>query len=248
MAGQDLKSWTLPLESPHLKLRQNVWADPEAESSRATDAVGGNVSNTETDDFFNDGVREGSPSAKFKEVGDSVKGEVVDKYMIDYVPFGKKDPEIDERTGQVVKQLAIVLQTDLRDWEGVSKVPVDADGNKLDGSKDTGKRAIYCRKGTNIYSALAKSISAALPAGEKPGAHPKVGGKFGVQFFEEEDTGKGNPLKKFRAKYEAPAAAPKGDEWFDEGASAGGDEPKQDKVADEVKAAKASVADDEPPF
>lgn len=198
----------------------------------------------DTQGWFDEANREGSPSAKFNEVGDSVKGEVVDKYLIDYVPFGKKDPEVDERTGKIVKQLVVVMQTELRDWEGVSKVPTDSDGNKLPASKDTGRRAIYARKGTNIYSALGKAITT---AGVKD---LEVGGKFGIQFFEEEDTGKGNPLKKFRAKYEAPAKKAGGDEWFDEGgetATKPADTDLQDTV-NKVDEAKKSVADEEPPF
>jgi hypothetical protein len=206
------------------------------------------VSN-ETDGFLDDGVREMSPSAKFSDIGDSVKGEVVDKYTVEYIPFGKKDVEIDDRTGEPVKQLVVVLQTDQRDWEGVSKVPVDKDsGVKLPGSKDTGRRAVYARKGTNIYSALAKSVAATLPAGEKPGRHPLIGSKFGIQFFEEEDTGKGNPLKKFRAKYELPVSTG-GDTWFDEGASS--EEPADGNPAkDDIPASKPakSLADEEPPF
>lgn len=212
------------------------------------------MSDNETDGFFDDGVREGSPSAKFSEVGDSVKGEIVDKYSMDYIPFGKKEVLVDERTGQPVKQLVIVLQTELRDWEGVSKVPTDADGNKLPADKDTGRRAIYARKGTNIYSALAKSIAAALPAGEKPGKHPLIGGTFGVQFYDSEDTGKGNDLKKFRAKYVAPVKTAGGDSFFDEGVP--GEAPAKSKAqkdteADATKVSdepKKSVADEEPPF
>lgn len=202
----------------------------------------------ETTGWFDEANREGSPSAKFNEVGDSVKGEVVDKYLIDYVPFGKKDPEIDEKTGKVVKQLVVVMQTELRDWEGVSKVPTDQDGNKRPVEQDTGRRAIYARKGTNIYSALGKALK------EADVKDLEVGGKFGVQFFEEEDTGKGNPLKKFRAKYTAPVAKSGDDGWFDGDAKTEtpASETKSEKVADKVKetkeATKKSLADEEPPF
>lgn len=202
------------------------------------------MSNTdETAGWFDEAGREGSPSAKFKEVGDSVKGEVVDKYKIDYVPFGKKDPELDERTGEPVQQLVVVMQTDLRDWEGVAKVPTDTDGVKLPGEKDTGRRAIYARKGTNIYSALGKAIFA---AGAKD---LEIGGKFGVQFFEEEDTGKGNPLKKFRAKYEVPVAkAAANDEWFDEDKPATKPAAASKKAAPKPDEATSPAGDEEPPF
>jgi hypothetical protein len=171
-----------------------------------------------------------------------VKGEVVDKYVVDYVPFGKKDPEIDERTGKPVQQLVVVLQTEIRNYEDhpKGKIPKDQDGNPRSPESDNGRRAIYLRKGTNIYSALAKAVAATLPAGEKPGAHPKVGGTIGMQFFEDEDTGKGNPLKKFRGKYVPPAASAEGDSFFDDAPA-----KSESKVQDEPK---KSVADEEPPF
>lgn len=213
------------------------------------------MSDNETDGFLDDGVREGANGARFDEVGDSVKGEIIDKFVIDYVPFGKKEPEIDERTGQVVKQLVVVLQTEYRNWEDFpkNKIPKDADGVALPGDKDTGRRAIYARKGTNIYSALAKAVAAALPAGEKPGAHPKVGGQIGMQFFEDEDTGKGNNLKKFRGKYVVPAAKAESDDFFEDEAPAKTQAQKDTdadaaKVSDKPAAAKNSVAAEEPPF
>lgn len=192
----------------------------------------------ETAGWFDEANREGSPSAKFKTVGDSVVGEVVDKYLLDYVPFGKKEPEIDERTGKPVKQLAVVLQTELRNWEGVSKIPTDRDGTELSPDKDKGRRAIYARKGTNIYSALGKAL------GEAGAKDLELGGKFGVQFFEEEDTNKGNPLKKFRAKYTPPAPKAAADDWFD-----GDTKPDTPASKPQDAPAKATtVADEEPPF
>ena len=197
----------------------------------------------ETDGFLDDGAREGAVGVRFAEVGDSVVGEVIDKFVRDYIPFGKKEPEIDERTGKPVKQLVLILQTELRNWEG-AKHPVDADGNKVDPAKDTGRRALYLPKGKNIYAAAAKAVAAALPAGEKPGAHPMIGSRVGMQFFESEDTGKGNELKKFRGKYTLPAAKKADDGFFDD-APAG-----ESKATSETPAAssKASVADEEPPF
>lgn len=203
------------------------------------------MSDETTDGFLDDGVREGAAGARFDEVGDSVLGEIVDKYIVDYVPFGKKDPEIDERTGQPVKQLVVVLQTETRNWEDhpKAKIPKDQDGNPRSAESDNGRRAIYARKGTNIYSALAKAVAAGLEPGQKPGKHPLVGGKIGMQFFEDEDTGKGNNLKKFRGKYVPPAAAEATDAFFDE---APAKSEKQDKVQDAP--AKKTVADEEPPF
>lgn len=186
--------------------------------------------------FFDQANRTSAPSAKFAEVGDAVAGDVVDQYLIDYVPFGKKDPLLDDDS-KPVKQLAIVLQTDLRDWEAVSKVPVDEDGNKKDPKLDKGLRAVYARPGTNIYSAIGKAL------GEAEAKNLAEGGRLGVQFYEEEDTGKGNPLKKFRAKYRKPAA---GSDMFKDEAKAKTENESKGEAKSETTV--KSVADDEQPF
>lgn len=205
------------------------------------------MSNDNTDGWFDDSeMRAGAPSAKFKELGDSVVGEVVDKYKIDYVKVGEKEPELD-KDGEVVKQLVIVLQTDQRNWEGVSKIPVDKDGNAKAASEDDGRRAVYARKWTNIYAALGASIRDSKV--DNPSQHPALGGKFGIQFFEEEDTGKPSKLKKFRAKYTPPAPKAKDDGWFDGDKS---ETPADTNLADTVdkvdKAKAATTITDEPPF
>ena len=163
------------------------------------------MGNTDAKGFFDDANREGSPSALLKQKGHVVKGQILDMYKIDYVPFNKKEVEKD-RNGDNVKQLVIVLQTEHRDFDSVAKHPVDAEGKKLPADKDTGRRAVYARPGTNIYSAIGKAVVA---AGAKD---PLIGGKLAVQLYDQEDTGKGNPLNKFRAKYEAPAVTVD-DEW-----------------------------------
>lgn len=197
------------------------------------------MTNDNTEGWFDDSEKKaGAPSAKFKEIGDKVVGEVVDKYLIDYIKVGEKEPETDD-DGKVIKQLVIVLQTDLRNWEGVAKIPADKDGKQKDAKEDTGLRAVYARKWTNIYAALGASIRDAKV--EKPSLHPQVGGKFGVQFFKEEDTGKPSPLKHFRAQYTPPAPKAADDGWFD------GDAKAESKpAASEAKATK--VAEEEPPF
>jgi hypothetical protein len=186
------------------------------------------VSNDSTDGFFDETGRNIGPygSADFKKMGASYKGELIEKFKIDYVKVGEKDPEKD-RDGNVIKQLVLVLRTDLRDWEGVSKTPTDKDGKKVPNDQDTGLRAIYARPFTNIFAAIREAI---LATGvEKPGSHPLVGGKVAVQYFKDEDTGKPSPLKHFRAKYEPPVETKKDDDqdWGDPGGSSAiaADEP-----------------------
>jgi hypothetical protein len=68
---------------------------------------------------------------------------------------------------------------------------------------DTGNgemAAIYPKKGSTQAQAIAEAIK---EAGQ---SRLEVGATLGVKFSGEKDTGKGNPLKLFKAQYEAPKA------------------------------------------
>ena len=140
----------------------------------------------------------GAPTANLKAIGDFVHGEVVDFYEKDYVPFGKTDPE-KNKDGSTRQQLVVIVQTENRNWAGVSKVPTNDDGSMKDPSTDDGKRAIYVPDRSNIQFAIGRALSAAKADFEK-------GGKLGVKIANLEDTGKGNPLKIHEAVYTAPVA------------------------------------------
>jgi hypothetical protein len=201
------------------------------------------VSKDETAGYFDDAPRDPSPSGRMHGrkavVGDKLEGTIVDKYKMDRKVFGKDEVMLD-RDGNPEKQLVIVLQTEHRDWENVAKPPKDKDGNDRPASEDTGKRSIFAPKGTNVYAAIAEAIRNAKKTDDSI-KDLEVGGKLAVQFYEEEDTGKGNPLKKHRAKYKAPVVDTS-DDWAD------------GEVADEAeRSAKPTSsarppADDEPPF
>jgi len=169
-----------------------------------------------------DSIGTGAPSADLKVIGTVVSGEVIDQYLIGYVPFGKTEVAKDERTGEEIKQLAVVLQTDQRNWDGVAKIPTvsKTDPTPKVPELDDGKRAVYLRRFTNIHAAVGKAVKGA-------GAEAlESGGVLSIKFLETEDTGKGNPLKKFAAKYEAPKApAPGGDGFFGGATDASSDEP-----------------------
>ena len=190
------------------------------------------MSKDETAGWFDEADRVPSASAKFKDIGDSVQGKIVDKFKIDYVKVGAKDPEKD-RDGEVIKQLVVVLQTDLRNWDGVSKIPEDKDGKQRPASEDNGRRSVYARKWTNIYAAIGKALKAA------DAKDLEVGGTLVVQYYKDEDTGKPSPLKHFRAKYSAPVADDSEEDW---GEPAGG----KTETADEPKS--ESRVDTEPPW
>lgn len=199
--------------------------------------------------WFDDAERKGAPSAKLRDKGDWVKGEVVDQFTIDYVPFGKTEPLRDERTNEIVKQLVIVLQTDKRNWDGVSKIPTDGDDKPKPAEVDDGKRAVYVRKYTNIYGAFGEALKAAA---EKAGHKVQVqnGGVLGVQVYDLQDVGKGNPLKLHRIKYEPPAPTSDGDGFF-EGSSTGTSEQASQPAQQSAPAQdpwSGATTQEDPPF
>lgn len=164
-----------------------------------------------TDFFDNAGGGSGAPSAVLKNVNDMVSGEIVEMFKRDYIPFGKTEAEKDESEADGKrKQLVIILQTSLRNWQSVSKVPkVDAnDPNSAEKapSEDDGKRAVYVPNRSNLQYAIGKAVQAA-----GAGVKFSVGGTLGVRVFNLKDTGKGNPLKEHEARYAAPSA---GSEFF----------------------------------
>lgn len=160
----------------------------------------------EADEFLSGGGGMFGPSFKFGSIGDMVVGEVLEISMQDQTEFGTDTKIIDPRTGNPKRQMRVVLQTSLRNWEQVAKLPVDQDKNPLPASDDTGTRSIY------VKGWMMGSVGDAIRAAGETGA-PKVGGKLAVKFTEEAPSGKGNPTKKFAAQYAAP---PKGNAEADD--------------------------------
>jgi hypothetical protein len=174
------------------------------------------VTDNTTDFFDNAGGGSGAPTAVLKNVNDMVSGEIVEMFKRDYVPFGKTDPEKDESEDDGKrKQLVIILQTQLRNWQGVTRVPKvdhnDPNSPEKAPSEDDGKRAVYVPNRSNLQYAIGKAVSAA-----GPGTKFSVGGTLGVRIFNLKDTGKGNPLKEHEARYQAPTA---GSEFFGQAAA-----------------------------
>lgn len=173
----------------------------------------------------------GAPAFKFQQIGDTVKGIVVSTRPMEQTLFGSNPPKPipdPKRPGQNKMQLQVILETKLRDWAGCNPGK-DRDGNQEPPSADTGSRAIYV-KGWMI-GAISSAVSAATN-GER--RHLLPGDKVAVQFSESEDTGKGNPLKKFSANV-VPTAA--GAEVFNEA--------EEERATAPVNAAAMSLDDDE---
>jgi len=140
-----------------------------------------------------------APSFKFAQVGDTVSGEILSVEQQDQTSMKDGQPILDKR-GQVKKQLQIILQTTLTNWQNVAKVPTDRDTQQpLPGSQDDGRRAIYV-KGWMI-GAVGDAVEKAT--GQR-GA-PRVGGKLAVRHSGTRPSSQPQPIKLYEAKYQAPA-------------------------------------------
>src|SRR5699024_3220662 len=84
--------------------------------------------NSDASSFFSQvsGGGGGAPSFAFQKLGDTVKGRVVSCKMMDQTYFGTSD-KIPDGKGGYKKQLQVVLDTNLRNWEGLKKTPTDQD-------------------------------------------------------------------------------------------------------------------------
>ena len=155
------------------------------------------MSDTTTDFFDGIGSGAGAPTAQLSNVGDQVTGDIVEMFKRDYIPYGAKDPEKRE-DGSNKQQLVVILQTEQRNWAGVTRVPKvdfsDPNSPEKPASDDDGKRAVYVPEGKNIQFAIGRAVASAQAPFE-------VGGKLRVTVANLKDTGKGNPLKEHEALY-----------------------------------------------
>lgn len=161
------------------------------------------------DDFFDNIGGTGAPTAKLQDINDGVVGVIESQRVVDYIPFGKKEPEILDN-GKVRKQLVVILKTDLRNWAGLKEAPYLDRDDKSKGHRspeeDDGRRAVYIPQFKNIHYAVKDAVVASGAYGGKNGPL-KDGARFGVKVVDLEDTNQGNPKKVHKAMYEAPAAS-----------------------------------------
>ena len=162
------------------------------------------MTSTGIEDFFDGaGERRPSGSAKLSEVGDVVKGTVVDQFKIPYVKYENRARGIQEvdRDGKGIEQLVIVLQTDQRNWAGVKDVPKDQNKNPLPPEADEGFRAVFVRPWTNIHGAFGEALKA---ASAKAGRKVKVenGAVVGVRISGLEPTREKSPKSRWYRKGE----------------------------------------------
>ena len=149
------------------------------------------------DNFFDGVGGGGAPGFKFNGVGSGVKGTVVDQYQTVVTdPAGNKKTYSD---GQEIPQLNVTLQTELRNWDNCSKVPTDENGKPKPASEDDGQRRVF------IKYDMRRAVAVAVRAEQAPGL--RNGGTLAIKQTGAKETGKGNPLPLYEARYEAPAAS-----------------------------------------
>jgi hypothetical protein len=195
------------------------------------------------EDFF-DGVGTGAPSFKFNGPGTGIKGTIVDQYrthVTDTAGVVKTYP----KSGDPIPQLNVTLQTALRNWKGVNKIPTDVEGNELPGSDDDGLRRVYVKY--DMRRAVAVAVKG---VGER---YMKTGGELAIKQTGLKDTGQPNGLPLYEARYAVPVGT---DDGFLEGqgdpdpwASATPAAPTAtQKPAPAAAPPAAPEQDDEPPF
>lgn len=198
----------------------------------------------EFDEFFQQSGGDFAPTAKFTldkgpegrtQVGGGIIGTILSMNKQDQKKYGS-DEILKNDDGTPKKELKVVLQTELRDWDKVAKVPLDDEKKPLPPSEDDGRRAIYVR------GWMTGAIGDAVKAATGVAGAPKIGGRLGVKVTELVPTDKGNPFPKYEAVYEAPSGA-EGFEGFDTSAKSEAAQP----ATETAPAAKADVPD-EPPF
>ncbi len=134
------------------------------------------------DDFFAS-ASSSSGTCKFENINDFYVGVIESQKITQQQDFATKKPKFDDK-GRAVNQLVLGLKTGLRD-------PQVAD--------DDGSRALFVKG--NLKYALADAVKAA-------GARKtEIGGVLKVTFTSTEDSGKGNPTKKYTCVYKPPADA-----------------------------------------
>lgn len=154
------------------------------------------------EDFFDGVGQAGAPSFKFNGVGDGVRGTIVSQYatvVTDtsgnvkfYPPKGNEGP-------RPIPQLNVTLQTSLRNWDKVNKIPVDENGNPKPPSEDDGLRRIYVK-----YD-MRNAVGRALVAAGITHGGIQNGGELAVKMVGTKPTGQPNDLPLYEARYTPPS-------------------------------------------
>jgi hypothetical protein len=139
------------------------------------------------------------PAPRFKEVNDAVYGTILS--MDPRQRRNTKGELLFNKDGSPQVQLVVTLQTDLRGWQGVNKIPTDPAGQPLPPDQDDGRRNVY------VWFKSRDAVSEAVARAGKQ--FPEVGGKLGLKVTALLPNSQGgDPIKDYVALYEPPGAQP----------------------------------------
>lgn len=174
----------------------------------------------------------GAPSFDFDgRIGNGVIGTIVKMEKVQQTKQGEPDTKLwfDEAKTRPRMQLNVTLQTDLRNWEGVTNIPKGDNDQPKPGSEDDGKRRVYLK-----FKSQQAVGDALRKAGEKT---PRLGGRLGLKLtaISPNPNGPGK-VHDYEAVYEAPSGA--------EGFDFGGDQAAPAAQAPQA----AAPVEDKPPF
>ena len=152
------------------------------------------------DEFFQRGGNF-APSFKFDQIGANVAGEILSIDQQDQTDFDDPTKKLYDDRGNVKQQLQIILQTPLRNWQGVAKIPADQEtGQPQPPSTDDGRRAIY------VKGWMIGAVGDAVEKATGLRAAPQVGGRLAVRFAKTQPprSGRGQDMKLYEAVYVPP--------------------------------------------
>ena len=153
------------------------------------------------DEFFQRGGNF-APSFKFDQIGANVAGEILSIDQQDQTDFDDPTKKLYDDRGNVKQQLQIILQTPLRNWQGVAKIPADQEtGQPQPPSTDDGRRAIY------VKGWMIGAVGDAVEKATGLRAAPQVGGRLAVRFAKTQPprSGRGQDMKLYEAVYVPPS-------------------------------------------
>ena len=188
--------------------QQNPWGNAPGQSQQqqyqGPPPVAATVAD-EFDDFFSGGVK-GEPGFDWGRatnqqqpgktaIGSNIAGIITEMVQMQQTDMATRAPKFYE-SGDPMMQVAITLQTDLRNWAGImpEQVPDDPNtGGKKHPGEDTGLRRIY------VKNDMKRAVTQAC---QKVGQKPRKGGMLAVQLVGYEDRKKGNPMPLYEAVYQ----------------------------------------------
>jgi hypothetical protein len=140
-------------------------------------------------------------SFKFDQVGSGLLGIITHWRAVPKTTTGDNPQQRHDKNGKPLWQHLVILQTDLRNWQGVARIPTDRETKQpLPPQADDGKRAIY------LWYTLRDAVQEAVVAAGQPIL--QVGWELGVKVTGTKPNPQGrNAIKEYQAIYRPPSGA-----------------------------------------